>query len=75
MTNPSEIYRIVFITACVFLVVEAVFSTLAEMKKTKSTTLSQATSWIRSILMIVLAVVMFLFLGSTETTSAVSNYR
>lgn len=72
MSNPSEIYRIVFITACVFLVVEAVFSTLMEMKKSNSTTLSQATSWIRSILMIVLAVVMFLFLGSTQTTSALS---
>lgn len=70
MSNPSEIYRIVFITACVFLVVEAVFATLNEMKNGKSTTLSQATSWIRSIFMIVLAVVMFLFLGSTETTSA-----
>jgi len=70
MSNPSEIYRIVFISVCVFLVVDAVFATLNEMKRSGSTTLSQATVWIRSILMVVMAVVMFLFLGSTETTSA-----
>lgn len=69
MSNPSNIYKIIFITACIFLVVEAVFSTLDEMKKPKSTTLAQATSWIRSIFMIVLAVVMFMLLQSTQTTS------
>lgn len=74
MSNPAGIYRIVFITACVFLVVEAVFSTIEEMKRTQKTTLSQATAWIRSIFMIILAIIMFLFLGSTVTSTSYSGY-
>lgn len=73
MSNPAGIYRITFITACVFLVVEAVYSTMDEMKRSQKTTLSQATSWIRSILMVVLAVIMFLFLGSTVTSTSYSG--
>jgi hypothetical protein len=74
MTNPESIYRIVFIATCVFLVTEAIFSTLDVMKSKNSTTLSQATSWIRSIFMIVLATVIFLLLGSTVTSAVSTSY-
>ncbi len=69
MSNPSSIYKIILIVACSFLVVEAVFSTMDEMKKQNSTTVSQATAWIRSIFMIVLATVIMLLLGNTVTTA------
>ena len=69
MSNPSTIYTLIFVTAPIFLIVEAVFSTLNEMKKTDKTTLSQATAWIKSILMIVLASIMLMLLRSTVTNS------
>lgn len=73
MSDPAALYRMVFLTACVMLIVEATFGIMAEMKRSDSTTITQATVWIRSLLMIILAVIMFFFLRST-TTSA-SSYR
>lgn len=69
MSNPSTIYTLIFVTAPIFLIVEAVFNTLNEMKRSDKTTLSQATIWIKSILMIVLASIMLLLLRSTVTDS------
>ena len=67
MSNPSTIYTLIFVTAPIFLIVESVFATLNEMKRSDKTTLSQATAWIKSILMIVLASVMLMLLRSTVT--------
>jgi hypothetical protein len=69
MSNPSTIYTLIFVTAPIFLIIEAVFSTLNEMKRSDKTTLSQATAWIKSILMIVLASIMLMLLRSTVTDS------
>ena len=69
MSNPSTIYTLIFVTAPIFLIIEAVFSTLNEMKRSDKTTLSQATAWIKSILMIVLASIMLMLLRSTVTNS------
>jgi hypothetical protein len=69
MSNPSTIYTLIFVTAPIFLILEAVFATLNEMKRSDKTTLSQATAWIKSILMIVLASIMLMLLRSTVTDS------
>lgn len=69
MSNPSTIYTLIFVTAPIFLIVEAVYITLEEMQKSGKTTLSQATAWIKSIFMIVLASIMLMLLRSTVTDS------
>lgn len=69
MSDPVRVYNAVFYAACAFLVIEAVYGIMNEMKKSQRTTLSQAATWIKSLLMIVLAVVMFAFLQSTDTSA------
>jgi hypothetical protein len=69
MSNPSTIYTLVFVTAPIFLIIEAVYNTLEEMKRTGKTTVSQATAWIKSIFMIILAGIMLMLLRSTVTDS------
>ncbi len=70
MSNPSTIYTLIFVTAPIFLIVEAVYITLEEMQKSSGkTTLSQAVAWIKSIFMIVLASIMLMLLRSTVTDS------
>lgn len=73
MIDPSDLYNFVFMSAVLFLVIEAVFSIINEIKKPSTTSLSQATTWIRSLLMIVLGVIIFMFLKNSQTT-AVSSY-
>ena len=63
----SDLYILVFTSASVFLIVEAVFAILYEFRKKDKSTLSQATVWIRSLLMIMLAVIIMVFIKSTET--------
>jgi hypothetical protein len=69
MIDPADLYSFVFTSASVFLIVESVFNLMSEMKNKSSTQLSQATTWIRSLLMIVLAIVMFFFVRSSQTVS------
>lgn len=69
MLDFGDLYTFVFGAGSAFLIIEAVFSILYEMRRKDGTTLSQATVWIRSLLMIVLAVVMMFLLKSTQTSS------
>jgi hypothetical protein len=71
MIDPSDLYNFVFVSAALFFVIEAVFSIIEEIKKPSSTSLSQATIWIRSLLMIVFAVVLFMFMRSSQTSTNV----
>jgi hypothetical protein len=69
MIDPSDLYGFVFTSASILLIIEAVFAVMGEMKSKSSTKLSQATVWIRSLLMIVLAIVILVFLRSSQTTA------
>lgn len=70
MMEPSDLYNFVFISAALFFVIEAIFAVIEEIKKPSSTSLSQATIWIRSLLMIVLGVTIFIFMRSSQTTAS-----
>ena len=69
MIDPADLYKFVFTSASIFLIVESVFNIMDEMKNKSSTQLSQATTWIRSLLMIVLSIVMFFFVRSSQTVA------
>lgn len=69
MLDFADLYTFVFGAGSAFLVVEAVYGILNETRRKDGTTLSQATVWIRSLLMIVLAIVMIVLIKSTATTS------
>lgn len=69
MIDPSDLYNFIFTTASLFLIIEAIFNIISEIKKPSSTSLSQATVWIRSLLMIVLSVIIFMFVRSSQTTT------
>lgn len=69
MIDPADLYNFVFTAASLFLIIEAIFNVVSEIKKPSSTSLSQATIWIRSLLMIVLGVVIFMFVRSSQTTT------
>ncbi len=72
MSDPVRIYNTVFLLAAGFLIIEAVFGIMYNMKKpSKGTTLSQAATWIKSLLMIVFAVIIVTFLQSTDTSVSV----
>lgn len=73
MSDPVQIYNTVFYAGSCFLVIEAVYGIMNEMKKSQRTTLSQATAWIKSLLMIVLALVMVMFIQSTDTSVSYSG--
>ncbi len=69
MIDPSDLYNFIFMTVSLFLTIEAIFNIINEIKKPSSTSLSQATVWIRSLLMIVLSVIIFMFVRSSQTTT------
>ena len=73
MIDPSDLYNFIFISGALFLIIEAVFNVIKEIKNPSSTTLTQATTWIRSLLMIVLGVVIFLLMRSSQTTTVSSS--
>ena len=72
MLDPSDLYNFVFTAAALFLIIESIFNIISEIKKPSSTSLSQATIWIRSLLMIVLGIVIFFFMRSSQTTASVA---
>lgn len=69
MLDFGDLYTFVFGAGSAFLIVESVYGILGEMRRKDGTTLSQATVWIRSLLMIVLAIVMMVLIKSSATTS------
>jgi hypothetical protein len=69
MIDPADLYNFIFMSASLFLIIEAIFNVISEIKKPSSTSLTQATMWIRSLLMIVLGVVIFMFVRSSQTTT------
>lgn len=69
MLDLADIPTFVFASTSVFLIVEAVYGILYETRRKDGTTLSQATTWIRSLLMIVTAIVISVIVKSTLTTS------
>lgn len=71
--DPSYLFNFVFVSTSIFLIIEAVFAIVAEIKKPSTTSLSQATIWIRSLLMIVLSVIILIFMRSSQTTSSFSG--
>lgn len=68
MIDPSDLYTFVFAAASMFLIIEAVYNFIPGQKET-SKKLSDATKWLRSLLMITLAVVMFIFVRSSQTVA------
>lgn len=69
MIDPADLYNFIFTAASLFLIIEAIFNVVSEIKKPSSTSLTQATVWIRSLLMIVLGVIIFMFVRSSQTTA------
>ncbi len=69
MLDLADIPAFVFGSASAFFIIEAIFGIMDEIKRKDGSTLSQATTWIRSLLMIVMAIVMLVFIKSTATTS------
>lgn len=69
MADPVSIQNWVFNAVSAFLVVEGVLSIINVVyDKDKKTGAQQARIWIRSVLMIVAAIIMFWLIHSTETT-------
>lgn len=69
MADPVSIQNWVFNAVSAFLVVEGVLSIVNVVyDKDKKTGSQQARIWIRSVLMIVAAIIMFWLIHSTETT-------
>ncbi len=69
MIDPADLYNFIFTSASLFLIIESIFNVISEIKKPSSTSLTQATVWIRSLLMIVLGVIIFMFVRSSQTTA------
>ena len=73
MTDPADLYTFVFTSASAFLVIEAIYGVLYSTKKhptnDSAKQLVQAKTWIRSILMIVLAIIMLFFVKSSQTVA------
>lgn len=74
MIDPGKVNSAVVYAVCAFLVIEAVYGIMNEMKKSQRSTLSQAATWIKSLLMITFAVILGLFFINTETSVSVSGY-
>lgn len=68
MPDPINIQNWIFNAVSVFLIVEGVVSVLDSMSDKNKTTLSQARSWLRSILMVVAAIIIFWLTHSTEVS-------
>lgn len=68
MPDPVNIQNWIFNSVSVFLIVEGVISVMDAMSDKNKTTLSQARAWLRSILMVVSAIIIFWLTHSTETS-------
>ena len=66
MPDAVTIQNWVFNAVSIFLIIEGVLMVMDSMQAKDKTTLSQARAWIRAILMIVLAVVIFWLTHSTK---------
>jgi hypothetical protein len=75
MSNPVTIYKWIFITVCVFLIVEAISNITYEMQSpagNSGTKIAvQAKTWIRSLFMIAAAVIIFILTNTGTTNAAV----
>lgn len=75
MSNPVTIYKWIFVTVCVFLIVEAVSNVAHEMQSPSGNSGSkiavQAKTWIRSLFMIAAAVIIFILTNTGTTDAAV----
>lgn len=64
----QQAYAFTFASVAIFLVVEAVYNILGEVRNESKTSLSQATVWVRSLLMIVMAMALMYFTYGTYTS-------